>query len=261
MTRLAGKTALVIGAGHPLNMGAEIARRYAREGARVVVAGRKTAPLEVLSQEIGGDHILVDVTDEGQLGAAAVTLRARYQQIDIIANTVGVHHHTHLASATAEGIDLLLRAHIYGPIFIFKHLAALLSDGGAVILVSSCTAEPHSNPPRVGVYAASKAATNRLVQSAAVEYGTRGIRVNSIAPGLVLTPMGDLSADITQRLLKRTPLGRLATVADIAAAAVFLASDECFMTGEVLQVNGGFRMFDVGLTADDPSYSSSVRGE
>jgi NAD(P)-dependent dehydrogenase (short-subunit alcohol dehydrogenase family) len=258
MGQLQGKTAIVFGAGHPTNMGAAIVRRYAREGAKVIVGGRKAGPVGELAQEVGGDTLLCDITDEAELSAAAADLKARYGGIDIVVNTVGVHHHTPMSEATEAGIDMLVRAHIHGPIFLMKHIAPLIRNDGAVVMVSSVAGERNNNPPTVGIYAASKAATNRLMQTFAIEHGSRGIRVNAIAPGLVMTPMAELSRQkmgdvLITRMLNRTPLGRLATIDDIAGAAVFLASPDCFMTGEILQINGGFRLYDSGIPANSLS--------
>lgn len=254
MGQLQGKIALVFGAGDPTNMGSAIVRRYAREGAHVIVGGRRAQSIEALAQEVGGDTLLCDILDEEKLASAASNLRERYGAIDVLASTVGVHHHTRIADATQAGIDMLVRAHVHGPIYLMKHLAPVLRDQGAVLMVTSVAAEMNNNAPAVGVYAASKAATNRLMQTFAIEYGARGIRVNAIAPGLVMTPMAELSRQkmgdtLFTRMLDRTPLGRLATVEDIAGAAVFLAGEDCFLTGEILQVNGGFHMYDAGVPA------------
>jgi NAD(P)-dependent dehydrogenase (short-subunit alcohol dehydrogenase family) len=255
MGLLSDKVALVFGAGNPQNMGAEIARRYAAEGAKVIAAGRKDALVAALAAEIAGEPLCCDITAESEVVRAADWIRQHFGAIDILASAVGVQYHATLSEATECGIDMLVRAHIHAPIFLMKHIAPLIRQDGAIVMISSVTAELNSNPPGVGIYAATKAATNKLLRTAAIEFGARGIRVNAIAPGLVETPMGKLARqkmgdEMSKRLLNRTPLGRLATAADIAGAALFLSGKDCFLTGEVLQVNGGFHLYDAGVVAN-----------
>jgi NAD(P)-dependent dehydrogenase (short-subunit alcohol dehydrogenase family) len=255
MGMLDGQIALVFGASNAGNMGVATARRYAREGARVILAGRNVAGLQELGESIGAEIFPCDIGEQQQVIELAARLQKRFGTLDTVMNAVGVHHHAKLADISSEGLDALMRAHYSGPIYLFKHLAPLVRRGGAMIMVTSVAAQSNNNPPGVGVYGASKAATNKLVRVAAIEYGAAGIRINAIAPGLVMTPMGrnsmkSLGTVLELRMINRTPLGRLATTDDIAAAAVFLASKDCFMTGQILQVSGGFDLFDAGVPAN-----------
>lgn len=247
MSLLEDKIALVVGAGAAGNMGDAIARRYAHEGARVVVVGRKPDHLVPLARDIGGTHALCDITSEAEVEALAGRIRALHGRLDILANAAGVTMALPLSDANEEEMDWLFRTNLYGPVYLIKHMAPLVGAGGTIIMVSSTGALPHNNSPTRAIYNASKAALNRLVQAAAVEYGDRGIRINAIAPGLVLTPMADVAlkdfgTELIDRMMKRTPLGRIATAEDIAAMATYLASDEYFDTGQIVQANGGYSL-------------------
>jgi NAD(P)-dependent dehydrogenase (short-subunit alcohol dehydrogenase family) len=141
MGLLSDKVALVFGAGNPQNMGAEIARRYAAEGAKVIAAGRKDALVAALAAEIAGEPLCCDITAESEVVRAAGWIRQHFGAIDILASAVGVQYHATLSEATECGIDMLVRAHIHAPIFLMKHITAypagwrdrhdLLGHGGA----------------------------------------------------------------------------------------------------------------------------------
>jgi NAD(P)-dependent dehydrogenase (short-subunit alcohol dehydrogenase family) len=253
---LKGKTALVFGAGNAGNMGAAIARRFIQAGADVIVSGRSAERTGAVATAIGARSVICDVTSEADVATAASWLKDNAETPDILINTIGVSYHSSLQEAEAEDIERVFRTHVYGPIYLIKHIAPLMQAGGAIIMVSSVVTNNHCNPPGEGIYAASKTALNKIVRTAAVEFGERGLRVNAIAPGLVQTPMGahaseSMGAQMVRRMLNRTPLGRLASAEDIADCALFLASDACFMTGEVLHPNGGFALFDSGVPAND----------
>lgn len=252
MTSLSGKTALVLGATNPGNMGDAIARLYAAEGAKVILAGRKRAALEDLAREINVGVELCDIAEEQQVVALAEAIKANYGQLDIVANTVGVTGPIPLSEATQENLDWLMRTNFQGPLFLLKHVCPLMPSGSAVVMVTSVAAEAHKYTPTRIPYACSKASINRLVQGVAIELGQQGIQINAIAPGLVITPMGaaamgDLGEQLEQQLKQKTPMGRLATVEDIANTALFLVQGRYFDTGQIIQVNGGFSLLDSGI--------------
>lgn len=243
MGRLAGKVALVLGAAGVGNMGQGIARRLAAEGAQVVVAGRHADPLEKLAAEIGGHFALCDITDKAAIDAALAFTVKEHGRIDIGVNATGWGLLKSLLDTTGDDLDRMHAIQFKGPIFFFQSLIDAMMDGGSIIQISSATAtimlESHA------AYMGTKAGIDHIIRTIANEYGHRGIRANSIAPGLTKTPMSGASCDNPHFLAafeREYPLGRIGTIADVAAAAVWLASDECFMTGETLQVNGGLTL-------------------
>jgi NAD(P)-dependent dehydrogenase (short-subunit alcohol dehydrogenase family) len=130
-----------------------------------------------------------------------------------------------------------------GPFFFAQAMLGVMENGGALIQISSATATIQLNDH--AAYMASKAASDHMIRCIANEFGHRGIRANSISPGLTDTPMtagAKATPGVFDAFASAYPLGRIGTSEDIAAAAVFLASDECFMTGQNLQVNGGLTL-------------------
>jgi 2-hydroxycyclohexanecarboxyl-CoA dehydrogenase len=244
MGRLAGKRALVVGAAGRGNMGQAIARRFAAEGAQVVVAGRHRDVLEELAGEIGGVAVDCDFADRASIRAMVDAAVDGLGGIDIAVNATGWGLLKPFLETSGEDLDRMYALQLRGPFQFFQALIPVMSDrGGSIIQISSATATIlfHDHD----AYMATKAGTDHLVRSVANQFGERGIRVNSISPGVTETPMtADAQAvpGLMDAFLKGYPLGRYGTAEDIAAGCVWLASDECFMTGQNLQVNGGLTL-------------------
>ncbi|API60307.1 oxidoreductase [Tardibacter chloracetimidivorans] len=243
MGMLQDKVAVIIGAAGRDNMGQVIARRFAAEGARVVVAGRDEAALAELAEEIGGLAVRCDITDEGDLAALADAAVARFGHLDIALNATGWGLLKPFLETTKEDIDRITALQFTGPILFYQAMLRRMGDGGSIIQISSATAsimlEDHA------AYMGTKAGTDHVIRCVANEFGHRGIRANSIAPGFTPTPMtakASRNQAILDTFAKEYPLGRVGTSEDIADAAAWVASDQCFMTGQVLQVNGGLTL-------------------
>lgn len=241
--RLEGKVALVLGAASKGNMGQVIARRLAKEGAKVVVGGRHDDVLKTLADEIGGAHVLVDISNKAQVDAAADSAVARFGKLDIGINATGWGLLKSTEETTEEDLDKIIGIQFKGPFFFIQAMLRTMGAGGSIIQISSATAtimlEQHA------AYMGTKAGIDHIIRTVANEYGERGIRANSISPGLTETPMAGSTFQVPEMLHafeREYPLGRCGTSDDIAAAAVWLASDECFMTGQNLQVNGGLTL-------------------
>lgn len=240
MPGLEGKVAVVIGAAGRDNMGQVIARRFAAEGAKVVVAGRDGDALAVLAEEIGGLGVACDITNEADLKRLADAAVDGFGGLDIALNATGWGLLKPFLETTKEEIERITALQFTGAILFYQAMLRAMRDGGSLIQISSATAsimlEDHA------AYMGTKAATDHIIRCVANEFGHRGIRANSIAPGFTATPMTAKAAKnqaIIESFAKEYPLGRVGTSDDIAEAAVWLASDTCFMTGQVLQVNGG----------------------
>jgi 2-hydroxycyclohexanecarboxyl-CoA dehydrogenase len=243
MGRLDGKVAIVMGAGGNGNMGQVIARRLAAEGAKVVVTARQEEPVAKLAKEIGGEHALCDITDRAAVMALASSVKAKHGSVDIGLNATGWGLLRPFEETNEADLDKIIALQFKGPFFFFQAMLSVMERGGSIIQISSATAtimlENHA------AYMGTKAGTDHVLRTVANEFGHRGIRANSISPGMTNTPMAGSTFEIpefVQAFTKEYPLGRIGTSEDIAAAAVWLASDECFMTGQNLQVNGGLTL-------------------
>ena len=243
MGRLEGKAAVVLGAAGRANMAQCIARRFRDEGAQVLVAGRKMDELQRFAREIDGHAFACDITRKTDLDALAQAALEHMGSMSIAVNATGWGLLRPFLDTTTEELVQMTALKFIGPFQFFQAMIRAMSGGGSIIQISSATATIMLNDH--AAYMGAKAGTDHVVRCVANEFGKFGIRANSLSPGLTETPM---TADakkvpgLFEAFVKGYPLGRIGTSADVAAAAVWLASDECFMTGENLQVNGGLTL-------------------
>jgi NAD(P)-dependent dehydrogenase (short-subunit alcohol dehydrogenase family) len=245
MTRLAGKVAVILGAAGRDNMGQVIARRFADEGARVVVAGRGLEALTALATQIGGRACACDITRKGDVTALGAFAATEYGRIDVAVNCTGWGLMQKLLETTEDELDRLSALQFKGTYFFLQEFVGRMAAGGGGSVISVSSASVHALLHHHAAYIATKAAGEALVRCFANEFGSKGVRVNSIAPGLTATPMTDREIrmpGLEAAFLKEYPLGRIGTTADVANAALWLAGDECFATGQVLQINGGLTL-------------------
>ena len=243
MGQLTDKVALVLGAAGKDNMGQTIARKYASEGAKVVVAGRHEEALAELASEIDGAWVCCDITDKEAIEAMVSYSTQTYGRLDVAVNATGWGLVRRFTKTTAQDLEKIIALQFTGPFQFFQVLVDAMGKGGSIIQISSATAtiimDNHA------AYMGTKAGFDHVVRCVANEYGKKGIRVNSISPGITETPMTTQTFQnpaMVETFNQCYPLGRVGTSDDIAHAAVFLASDGCFMTGENLQVNGGLTL-------------------
>lgn len=243
MSRLAGKSAFVLGAAGEGNMGQVIARRFAAEGAKVAVGGRNMDVLEALAKEIGGIAVQCDITSRADIEAAVASCNKENGKLDIAVNCTGWGLLSPFEETSEEDLVAMMNLQFKGPYQFMQVLVGNMSDSASIIQISSATATILVGNHHA--YIGTKAGIDHVVRGVADEYGAKGIRLNSISPGLTESPMAAASLatpGLKDAFLKEYPLGRLNTSEDIAAAAVFVASDECYMTGQNLQVNGGLTL-------------------
>ncbi|MFN3642765.1 MAG: SDR family NAD(P)-dependent oxidoreductase [Gemmobacter sp.] len=243
MRRLEGKRAVILGAAGPGNLGQVTARQFAAEGARVLVAGRHAAPLAALAAEIGGEWCLCDITDEGDLGRMAEAAVAAFGGLDLAVNATGWGLLKPFLETTRDELERMAALQFIGPFQFCQAALRVMADGGAIVQVSSATAtimmEDHA------AYMGTKAGTDHVIRCIANEFGARGIRANSVAPGFTASPMTARAAAnpaVVGAFAREVPLGRVGTLADTAEAITWLCSDGCFVTGSVIQVNGGLTL-------------------
>jgi NAD(P)-dependent dehydrogenase (short-subunit alcohol dehydrogenase family) len=241
--RLQGKTALIIGAAGRDNMGQVIARRFLAEGAKVMVAGRQHAELERFAGETGCQIGICDITSRAEVFALAAHAKAQLGHLDIAINATGWGLLKPFDLTTEDELRKMTDLQFIGPFFFFQAILGVIADGGSLMQISSATATIMLNDH--AAYMGTKAGIDHVIRCIANEYGKRGIRANSISPGLTESPMTAKAKAVKglwEAYVAKYPLGRVGTSDDIAAAAVFLASDECFMSGQNLQVNGGLTL-------------------
>jgi len=240
---------VVLVSGGSRGIGRAIAEGFAQRGATVIITGREKASLEQTAKEIappgGKVHALVcDVADRAAIDRLAEAVIKEFKHVDTLLNVAGVNRRMPSERLTEADWDFIIDINLKGPFLlslaIGKHMLTR-GQGNQINVVSL-----NNDRPLKGVmpYAVSKAGLGHMTRSLALEWGPRGVRVNAIAPGFVLT-------DLTKKLwaqptmqewgMANTPLRRLGQPADMIGAAVFLASAaSAWMTGQVLYVDGGF---------------------
>jgi NAD(P)-dependent dehydrogenase (short-subunit alcohol dehydrogenase family) len=243
MGRLQNKSVVILGASKRDNMGQVIARRFMSEGARVVVAGRDRVELDRFAQSSDATAIRCDITKKEEIEALAETAKRTLGNIDIAVNCSGWAKGGSFCEYAEADLVQTMNIQFKGPFQFFQVMLQNMDRGGSLIQVSSATATIMSYDYQA--YMGTKAGIDHVVRAIANEFGSRGIRANSISPGLTETPMTSgvfKIPGIVDAFTEGYPLGRLGTSNDVAAAAVWLSTDECFMTGQNLQVNGGLTL-------------------
>lgn len=265
--RLAGKVALISGGG--TGIGAATARRFAAEGARVVVTGRRPEPIAAVADETGGRAVAGDTRDPAHAAEAVAVAVDAFGGLDLVVASAGID----LGGAdggSAGDVDddrwqRTLDVNLTGPLVLVRAALPALVDRGAgsIVLVSSVNGLASAR--NSAAYDTAKAGLIGLTRSLAVDYGPQGIRANAVCPGWVVTPMGDEDMDglasaagITRdeayaRATANIPLRRPATADEIAACCLFLASDDAaIVTGTTLVADGGGLAVEPASTALDP---------
>jgi NAD(P)-dependent dehydrogenase (short-subunit alcohol dehydrogenase family) len=240
MGTLEGKVAIVTGASR--GIGAAAAVRFAAEGARVVLAARNRAALDAIAAEIraaGGESqaVVLDVTDEGSVKRAVEAAVERFGRLDVAFNNAGAGQMPQpLADIGVEAFDFTIATNLRGVFLCMKHeIPAMLAAGGGAIVNMSSTAGV-SVATGIAAYAAAKHGVIGLTKTAALDYAEKGIRVNALAPGPILTKPEMERAGIGQYV----PMKRMGKPDEVAAAAAWLCSDESsYITGAVLAIDGG----------------------
>ncbi|MET8994284.1 glucose 1-dehydrogenase [Amycolatopsis sp. NPDC004169] len=244
--RFAGKVVLVTGGGS--GIGRATARAFAGEGATVVVAGRDEQRLASAVAEIGGDAsaVTVDVTDSADVARMVETVVARHGGLDVAFNNAGILGSPAAAADLDEDdFGAVLGTNVTGTWLCLKHeVAHMRAHGGGTIVNMASNIGAHGRLPNMAAYAASKAAVSALTRTAARDHIAEGVRINAVSPGATDTDMsrrpGETDADRAARLKGAIPLGRVGATAEVAAAVLWLASDEAaFTVGHDLVVDGG----------------------
>ena len=245
MGKLDGKVALITGANSGIGLAA--AKRFAEEGARVFMTGRRQQALDAAVAQVGARArgIQGDIANLADLDRLFETVRREAGSIDVLFANAGGGEFAALADVTEEHFDSTFATNVKGTLFTVQKALPLLKDGASIILTGSTSAT--TGIPAFSVYSASKAAIRNFARGWILDLAPRKIRVNVLVPGSTSTPgWHDLApnAAINEEMIKMveatTPLGRLGDPAEVASAALFLASDESsFVNGSELFVDGG----------------------
>ena len=257
--RLEGKVAIVTGAGAEgdgIGNGRATAILFAREGAKVVLVGRRREPLEqtlaMVAADSGGDAFIDvgDVTRNDDCANLVRTALDRFGRVDVLHNNVGVSGAGSVVQVSEEDWERVMRSNVTSMMLACKHAipAMAASGGGAIVNISSISA---IRPRGLTPYTTSKAAVIGLTRALAIDHAKDGIRANCIIVGPVYTPMsaagGRMTEERREQRRKASPLGIEGTGWDTAWAAVFLASDEArYITGVELPVDGGVHIASPG---------------
>jgi 3-oxoacyl-[acyl-carrier protein] reductase len=245
MFDLTGKTALVTGATGGL--GAGIARALHGQGATVAISGTRREVLDALAAELKDRvHVLpCDLADKDAVEALVPSAEKKMQKLDILVANAGVTKDNLFVQLRDEDWDQVMAINLTATFRLTRSavMRMMRRRYGRVIGITSVVGV--TGNPGQGNYAASKAGMIGMMKSVAAEYAKRNVTANCIAPGFIATPMTDkLNDKQRETILTRVPAGRLGTPADVAAAVVYLASDEAaYVTGQTLHVNGGMAMF------------------
>ncbi len=245
MSKLKNKVAVITGANS--GIGLATAKLYLKEGAKVVLSGRRKEALEEVAKDLDGDFITVvaDVSIDNDNKRLIKEATDKYGKIDILFLNAGVAPVTPTTDITVNHYNEIFDINVKGPILATKEALPHINDGGSILFTNSIVHQKGFDG--LSVYSASKGALRAYSRVLTSEVKSRGIRVNSIAPGPIETPlygkMGlpqDVVAEMGKGFAQQVPLGRFGTSEEVANTALFLASDDAsYINGVEIEVDGG----------------------
>ena len=241
MPRLQGKRALITGG--TSGIGLETARRFAEEGARLAITGHSKAGLDAARKQLG-DVIVID-SDAGDAAAQAKVageIQNAFGQLDVLFLNAGVVELKPIEQWDAASFDRSFNTNVKGPYFLLQALLPLFANPASIIINGSVN--PHIGMPTSSIYSATKAAAISLAKTLSGELISRGIRLNAVSAGPIMTPVhAGRSDEEKAAFVKQIPAGRFGQPREIANAVVFLASDEAaFTVGSELLIDGGMSL-------------------
>jgi len=254
--RLKDKVALITGGNS--GIGLATARRFASEGARVIITGRDEATLQAAAKDLGVMAMKSDVTDQAARALLFQKIREDFGRLDILFANAGIFQFAPIAETTEEDFEAVLRTNVVAVFLVVQGALPLMNAGASIILNGSMAAM--SGSAGISAYAASKAGVRAMGRTLAGELSPCGIRVNVVVPGVIETPIWnrmrrtpEAAAKSAERLQSMIPLRRMGRAEDVADAVLFLASAEsAYMQGTELVVDGGI----LGSPGAAPAYQN-----
>ena len=246
MSKLNGKIAVVTGGNS--GIGYASAKELKDQGATVIITGRDSEKVKEASQELGVKGVVADVNDLSAIDNLIAVVKSEFGNVDVLFVNAGIFQPAPVGQISEEMFDHQMGINFKGAVFTTEKFLPILNDGASIINLSSVNA--YTGMPNTAVYAASKAALNSYTRTAATELAPRKIRINSVNPGPVYTPIFGKTGMPEQQLngfaeamQNRIPLKRFGQPEDIAKLVVFLASEDAsFITGGEYNIDGGINV-------------------
>ncbi len=246
MNDLTGKVAVVTGGNS--GIGYETAKYFKEAGASVIITGRSADRVATAASVLEVKGIVADVIDLSAIDSLVSQVKLEFGKIDILFVNAGIFSPAPVGQNTEEMFDTQMGINFKGAVFTTEKFLPIINDGGSIINLSSINA--YTGMPNTAIYAASKAALNAYTRTAATELADRHIRVNSVNPGPIYTPIFGKTGmpeeqlnQFAQAMQERIPLKRFGQPEDIAKLVTFLASDDAsFITGSEYNIDGGINL-------------------
>lgn len=239
---LAGRVCVVTGGAQ--GIGEACVRRFAREGAKVVIADIDDARGTALAAELSGLYVHCDVGDKAQVDALVAQAMAAHGRIDVLVNNAGIFKAAEFLDVTEADFDAVLRINLKGSFLVGQAVARVMAAAGKGSIVNMSSVNGVLAIPTIASYNVSKGGINQLTRVMALSLAAQGVRVNAVAPGTIATELAAravlTSDEAKAKIMSRTPLKRLGEPSEIADTVAYLASDAAsYITGEIVVVDGG----------------------
>lgn len=239
---LSGRVCIVTGGAQ--GIGEACIRRFAREGAKVVIADINDSRGAALATELGGLYVHCDVGDKAQVDALVAKTLAAHGGIDVLVNNAGIFKAADFLEVTEADFDAVLRINLKGSFLVGQAVARVMAGAGKGSIVNMSSVNAVLTIPTISSYNVSKGGVNQLTRVMALSLADKGVRVNAVAPGTIATELAYkavlTSEEAKVKILTRTPMKRLGEPSEVADAVAYLASDAAsYITGEIVVIDGG----------------------
>ena len=239
---LQGRVVVVTGAAQ--GIGEACARRFAREGCKVVLADIADARGQAVAQELGGTYVHCDVGDKAQVDTLVAQAMATHGRIDVLVNNAGIFKAAEFLDISEADWDAVLRINLKGSFLVGQAVAREMAKAGRGTIVNMSSVNAVLTIPNIASYNVSKGGINQLTRVMALSLADKGVRVNAVAPGTISTELAAkavlTSEEAKKKIMSRTPMRRLGEPSEVADVVAWLASDaSSYVTGEIVVVDGG----------------------